>query len=456
MTGEPIEGVDIMLHSECEHEGSEYSFRLGEFVTGDEDINLFGLPADAAYNYIIEVLDLPGEYLTFGGWQLSEFNFDENGEEKEIVIRLLSKDTDRDLVVDLFNWSSGISDPGTGYLEITDKDGNLYYPNVTSHMFALPDGDYHADLRLYDMPVAFLDPDGEFADELRELFPDADLKDGTNGFDFTVKDGSIIDDIRFDIGPIEDMSNEVTVSCIDLSTGQPLEGVQLSLIEKPDEFAKVVKTWTSSADGPETVTDLKFVGWHSYKVRVDSVPEGYDGKSEDYLVFGFVNNESRDMTFYFTKQSEEKDLIANIYNWSDDCALFNDLCTVDIWIEHSPEDCEIVVRDITPGEAFSLPDGEYVAALDFTTVLAKGYRAVNLLTASGNEFKASKPFSGYKAVTTDMLTFTVKDGKADKAIDLYVQNYAPYEKVPTEALSERFEDLTLGEIALLDGLDDLF
>lgn len=461
MTGEPIDGAKFMLHTLYDYEGEEYSLALGEWAADGEDINFFGLPTDDEYKYLLELLTVPEEYeFYYGGWNCTEFSLGENEEDNELVVRLLKRDAEKPLSIDLLDWTNGENRTGAGLIEITDKDGNPYYPKLADFCdFALPDGEYHANLRLSGMPVSFLDPDGEFADELKEIFPDADFQDCTQGIDFTVKDGQLTEDLRFDLGPTDGMENEVIVSCIDAYTGKPVEGAKLSIIEAPDDYAKVVKTWTSSADGSETITGLTrtCVRKPAYRIQVDSPPEGYTGTGSDNVGFGFVYGYSQEYTYYFTPVTEEKNITVNIYNWDDNCALFNDLCTIDIYNDNGNPFSERIARDIKAGEAFSLPDGDYIASLNILDSYKKGYQGISLMTVTGDEFKAAKPFKGYNSVRTDQISFTVKDGKADKDIDLYVIADNIYGSADTGVLEKMFgDDLDLGGLAGLEGLEDLF
>ncbi len=194
MTGEPIEGVGVVLSSEYDSEGGEYSFSLGDWITGDGEIDLSGLPTDEEYGYLLEMTGLPEGYSdAFGGWDSFDFSFDDDEDIKEIVVRLLKDDEERSLDIDFSEWTSGIGDFAAGLIEITDKEGNVFYPALTTDQFALPDGEYHAGLNLPGSPMDLLDPEGEFADELKELFPDEELGNCFQGFDFTVRDGKIGD-----------------------------------------------------------------------------------------------------------------------------------------------------------------------------------------------------------------------------------------------------------------------
>ena len=435
MTGEPIDGATVTLHSEYDFEEATHLFTLGDWITGDEEINLFGLPTDEAYNSLLEVENLPEGYgNTFGCWSGNvEFSFGAGEEDKEYIVRVLSDDTECNLNVSFFDWTKNDSQIGLGTLEITDKEGNVYYPSLYVEDFALPDGEYHAEFKLFDNPMQFLDPDGEFADELKELFPDEEFRDCSSGIDFTVKDGKLDKDLRIDLGPKEGLSNSVNVTCYDMYTKQPIEGAKLSLIQFPDDEAKVVKEWTSSADGGELIDGLNFTGGHAYKVKVDSAPEGYTGTGEEYLGWGYLYSFTQEISFYFTPDTEEKPIIVNIRNQDEECALFNDLCPIEIYEINGPADIEKIAGGITAGEGFALPDGDYYAAIDSVVARAKGYCSTGLL---------------------GMTKFTVKDGKTDAPVDILVMkdSYGPLAGLGD--LGD-LEDI-LGGLGDLEGLEDLF
>lgn len=460
MTGEPLDGVSVTLNSEYDIE--EYSaklFPLGEWVTGEDDeISLFGLPNDEEYTYLISVEDLPDNYgHTYGCWWGNiEFTLDANDEDKEYIVRVLPDDAERDLSATFFDWTKGEEQYDVGTLRITDKDGSVYYPSLYAEKFALPDGEYHAEFNLFDNPFALLDPDGEFADELKELFPDEVFSDWTSGVDFTVKDGQLTEDLRVELGPKEGVSNAVSVACYDIYTGEPLEGAKLSLIASPETDPEVVKQWTSSADGATVIDGLRFAGTNPYTVKVDSPPEGYTGSGEQPVTWYYIHGYTQEIKFYFAPDNSEKNVLINIYNWDDDCAAFNDLCGIDIWSYDDITEHGKVASGVKAGEAFSLPDGTYVATLDSTAAKKKGYSGINLMTDTGKAFREKTDSDAYLIFTTDWIRFTVKDGVPDIPVELYVT--AASEEEPDLSFLDGFFGSLGGTTGLgdLEGLEDLF
>jgi hypothetical protein len=433
MTGEPIDGASVTLHSEYDYNNETHLFTLGDWTTGEDDINLFGLPTDDAYKYLLEVSGLPDDYgHTFGCWDgCQEFFFGEDNEDKELVVRILRDGTECDLTADFFDWSMMESRLGVGNMEITDKEGNIYYQRLFGDKFALPDGEYHAKINIFDYPYQAIDPDGEFADEVREIFPDEVFRDWTSGIDFTVKDGKIDNDLRIDLGPKDGMDNGVKVSCYDVVTGEPISGAKLSLIQFPDTDPKLMKEWTSSADEPEVIDGLVFSGANVYKVQVDGAPEGYTGSGQEYLGWGNLSGYMHDVRFYFAPDTAEKSVVINILNADEGNALFNDLCTLDIYSVDGPSIGK-AASGIKAGEGIILPDGDYIVSLDVVAMNKKGYRCIDDILGA---------------------EFSVVNGRTDAPVELHVSS-ADKGLDDLEELLGGLGDLS--DLGDLEGLKDLF
>lgn len=412
MSGEPLESADIEL---SEMNGN-YLYEIGGAVsTNGEDVNYYGLPDDKAYKYFLTVNELPKGYdLAYKTWdQVLIFDIEAGTAEKELVVRVAADDAEKNVKFTHMDWCQGRENIGYGNLFITDKDGNYYYQRQYTGEMSLPDGDYHADFNFFEYPVSFVEPDSDFAKMIKKNYPDAQFEDLSNGIDFSVVNGKPDRELFLNFGPKSNTGNNIRVNCYDSLTGEPLKGVKLSLIEAPYSYAKR-QSWTS--DGTTKVfTDLFRTGPDCYQVVVDSVPEGYLKSSKDQGVsFGYVYDYSSEFNFYFTPYEGEKDLSFDVLTWPDKKPYTGD-CTYTVMQDNS-----IILSGIKPGEKFGIKDGEYMLFAD-TYSEDDLYRGVDISSELGQELiKETDVFADGAAFRSDMAKFTVKDGKIDKNIVLYV------------------------------------
>ena len=412
MSGEPLECADILL---SEMNGN-WLYDIGNTVsTNGEAVNYYGLPDDKDYKYFLTVNGLPKGYDdVYKTWdQVLIFDIDAGTAEKELLVRVAADDAEKNVKFTHMDWCQGRENIGYGNLFITDKAGNYYYQRNYHGEMALPDGDYHADFNFFDYPVSFVEPDSDFAEKIKENYPDANFEDLSNGIDFSVVNGKPDRELFLNFGPKGNTGNTINVNCYDSLTGKPLEGVKLSLIEAPYSYAKK-ESWIS--DGTTKVfTDLYRVGPDCYKVVVDSIPEGYIKSSKDQFVgFGYVYGYSTDFNFYFTPYEGEKNLSFDVLTWPDKQPYTGD-CTYTVMQGNS-----IILSGIKPGEKFGIMDGEYMLFADSYSE-DDPYRGVDITSELGQELvKETDVFADGAAFRSDMAKFTVKDGKIDKNIILYV------------------------------------
>jgi hypothetical protein len=412
MSGEPLECADILL---SEMNGN-WLYDIGNTVsTNGEAVNYYGLPDDKDYKYFLTVNGLPKGYDdVYKTWdQVLIFDIDAGTAEKELVVRVAADDAEKNVKFTHMDWCQGRENIGYGNLSITDKAGNYYYQRNYHGEMALPDGDYHADFNFFDYPVSFVEPDSDFAEKIKENYPDANFEDLSNGIDFTVVNGKPDRELFLNFGPKGNTGNTINVNCYDSLTGKPLEGVKLSLIEAPYSYAKK-ESWIS--DGTTKVfTDLYRAGPDCYKVVVDSIPEGYIKSSKDQFVgFGYVYDYSTDFNFYFTPYEGEKNLSFDVLTWPDKQPYTGD-CTYTVMQGNS-----IILSGIKPGEKFGIMDGEYMLFADSYSE-DDPYRGADITSELGQELvKETDVFADGAAFRSDMAKFTVKDGKIDKIIILYV------------------------------------
>ena len=442
MSGDPLECADIQL-SEM---NGDWLYYIGETIsTNGEDVNYYGLPNDKDYKYFLTVEELPKGYDACKTWdQVVIFDVEAGTEEKDLIVRVAADDAEKNVKFTHMDWFKGRENIGYGNLFITDKDGNYYYQRQYTGEMALPDGDYHADFNFFDYPVTFVEPDSDFAKSIKEYYPDAQFEDLSNGIDFSVINGKPDRELLLNFGPRENSGNIINVNCYDSLTGKPLEGVKLSLIEAPDSYAKK-ESWIS--DGTTKVfTDLYRGYSYGYKVVVDSVPDGYLKSTKDQWVgFEYANNYSTDFNFYFTPYEGEKNLSFDVMTWPDKQP-YTGKCTFTVMQGNSS-----ILTGIKPGEKFGLSDGEYMLFSE-SYGEDESYRGAWINSELGQELaQKTDVFADGTAFQSDIAKFTVKDGKLNKDIILYVgdrdkgmsddeKEYIEYEKRMEEERIQKEEE----------------
>lgn len=426
MTGETLENAEISLN---EMNGN-ILYPIGDKIsTYGEDINYYGLPDDKDYQYFITVEGLPEGYSeSYKKWDhVVTLTVPAGTEEKDIVIRVCADNAVNNVKITQMDWCQGKEYVGYGNFNVTDTEGNYYYQRNYWGEMALPDGDYHADFNLFGESVAFIDQSGDFAEMIKGYYPDADIKDCSQGIDFSVVNGKPDRDLFIDLGPVDGMSNSINVNCFDSSTGLPLEGVELSLVEASDSYAKTV-SWTS--DGTTKVfDDLYRTGQYAYDIHVDKVPEGYTAvRTEDWAYFPYVRNFSTDINFYFSPVEGEKDLSFSVMTWPDKQPYTGDTT---FSILNADKMDNMVLSGIKSGEKFALKDGDYLITANKYDD-ADPYCGISVWSELGEELAAEEPGLFDKVFRSDMAMFTVKNGKIEKDIVLYVgekdKAMAQYEK----------------------------
>lgn len=411
MTGEPLENADVTL---SEMNGN-ILYDIGHSTpTYGEEITYYGLPDDKDCQYFILVENLPEGYDTaYKTWdQVLIFDVEAGTPEKEVVIRVAADDAEPNIKFTHMDWCQGIEHIGYGNLFITDKEGNYYYQRQYTGEMALPDGDYHAEFNPFDYPVSLVDPDSDFAAMIKKNYPDAVIEDFSNGIDFSVVNGKPDRDLVLSFGPMENKSNSIEVNCYNSLTGEPVKGVKLSFIEAPDSYAKT-ESWTS--DGTAKVFDnLWRTGSNSYKVVVDSVPAGYTvNKEEQSVGWGYVYDYSTSFDFYLMPDDSDKELSFSVmtfpgmkpYPGSNTYAVLT-------------SDFITLIPSLKPGEKFALADGDYLICPNIYAE-DEPYEGIWFNTDLGKELLAKTEMTTDE-FRSDIVRFTVKDGKADKDIVLYV------------------------------------
>ena len=424
MTGAPVEGAHVTLYSIC---NDQYCYMLGEWDSDADAVMYFsGLPTGAEYTYFMDCTAGPEAYDTeWGfGWVQSDFKFDEGQTNKAVNLYLTKKDAEPNVMIGQYDWAMELDvlrelNYGYGRVAVYDEDGSMIYRNVNSFGCALPDGNYHAEITMYEhegnrVPARVLEPDSDFAKHIKELHPDAVLTDTTGGIDFTVKDGKPDRELFFEMEPLPDRSNSITVHCVDGETGEPVEGVALSLIEAPGSYAKKVAEWVSDETGTHVFDGLLHTGYartNAYEIALDALPEGYTGGFNEKVNYGYVNFDNRDVTMTFYKTDAPKNFSFDILNVSDGSAAEIPV-SCEVWRITSDDGDSICIYDNAKlGEKLALADGSYFAALNGRQLLDAGYG-----------YAVDAPDADY-LTASGIIEFKVKDGALSKDLHFYVEKY---------------------------------
>lgn len=444
MTGDPIDGGYMQMY--CIYDNS-WSYEIAKWKNKAGEAAYFsGLPNDPKYVYYIEAYNLPrysGYDNTYGiSGQQFYFSFGEGETSKAVSVRLASDEDEKNpnVVLSQYDWAMEMDILNTsynyGWFTIYDKDGNMYYPRLDEKGCSLPDGEYRAELHPYseiwdDYSVIPVDPESDFAKHIRELHPEAELSNKSEGIEFTVQNGKADKVVSFDFGPRPDISDSIKINCFNGSNGKPLEGVVFSLIEAPDTSARKIETWVSDATGTHTFENLLRSGYgpdnHAYKVCVESVPTGFEGSFDQYFGSMHISGATMEYTFDFYEIDGPKLVSADIVKYGDN-AVLNDAAAFTVY-RFNPDnaaDLTKIYNNVQAGEAFALRDGKYAACLDFAALKNQGYDGIDLFDAANADILAVLDENDFYG-NTAFIQFTVKDGAPDRELKFYVRDYVPAE-----------------------------
>ena len=428
MTGESVAGVRVGLTAIC----GEYFYDLGVWTSKENEVAYFsGLPTDDKYEFIIDCGNLPEGYGNeFGNWnQQLRFSFD-GKTDMAVNARLIKNTDEKNVQFTAYDWAWDKEVTYEGFnqyclYDVRTKDGTPFYGVTPYGDFALPDGEYHVDAIMHPCPLTLMDPDSEFAAHIKEIHPDVEFTDQTHGIDFAVVNGKMDREVQFDFSPLPDKSNSIQVTCTNSETGEPMEGVQISIIEAPDSYAKTVATWTSDSTGTHLFEGLMRAGdqWNpAYIVRVDKTPKGFVGGYDDKVSAGYVYGYIHETNFSFSRNTMPSIQGATVINFEDG-TVCNDLDTYDIWrIDPTDRDkLDRMYADLKPGESFILPEGKYFAAMNGSEAAKKGLAPITFFSEQG---KSVADFfdQEYYCGGSGYIEFNVSDGEADKELVFYVMN----------------------------------
>lgn len=409
MTGELLEGADITLSGVI----GQSSFPLGSFhFDPDDTISIHGLPTSEKYNYVLDIRNLPDNYGNrFGGWDHTlKVRFDQDSDTKDVTVRIVSDESELNIDGGCFDWTKGTDDKSYGLFTVTNKDGEIFYQNIRANDFALPDGDYHINLKPdTEFPLSLLDLDSKFAEYLADVYPDETFTDQSKGIDITVKDGKPDKDVFFDFGPIDNFSNRISIKCFNTDTYELVEGAELTVIEAPDAYAKKIADVVSNADDIITIDSLYRAGENAYKVIVNKVPEGYIAPDEITIDSYNISNFTNEIAIPLIPEEKAEEVTVKVHNISNN----KEVDGIGVKIYDMDNN---LFAEVKSGEPFVLTDGGYTAEIDSDNAAEKNFHALSLIRS----VETFDPKYTWWTQNHGTSMFKVSGGIPDHSIDLYI------------------------------------
>ncbi|MBP0966690.1 MAG: dockerin type I repeat-containing protein [Oscillospiraceae bacterium] len=426
MTGVPIPDVTVHVYAMS----GQYGYDLGTWTSRSDAAGYYtNLPTGDQYEYIIDCENLPEGYGNeFGNWD-QQIHLKFNGQtDISVNARLVGQTEEPNVTVRFYDWTKE-QDSLTGsvgqygILNIRSQNGDLYYGDSGLYQFTLPDGAYHVDIKPFGMPAQLMDPESDFAKYMQEIYPDVTFTDQRGGIDFTVKDGKPDKDIQFDFGAPEGKSNSLTVYCFDVQDHRPIEGVQITLIEAPDTYAKAVGSAISDAEGKCEFSGLLHAGAPAYYCRVDKIPEGYVSTTDSFAASDYINDHNSVAEIALMQADIPAEVSVDVINFEDG-SVMNELGTYTILRDFAAGDPDRydtteVYANVRCGEKIALADGDYIAFLDTAKFSEIGLRDLFFPSPGGNQLRQFFDETIFGAETGHFY-FSVKDSKPDRALRFFV------------------------------------
>ncbi|MCR4795795.1 MAG: dockerin type I repeat-containing protein [Ruminococcus sp.] len=440
-TGKNIEGVELWFEQNPHGTG----LGSGPWNTSDEPVKTFeGL--DENYLYAIHFSDTPEEYDLPSEM---DFRFDNEGENKEIVIRGVPKNAKRGVRFFADNWTNAVPSEDGRYMAGTkeyndflyayvyDEDGkrftskslgwgvyDMYLPDGKYKIKVVPsDSDY--EVITEDLDIAKTAMDMEFIKDYLE-FPD---KDGFMNIE--VVGGKLTKEITYYIRMKPEVVEytkdgcKVNVSIVDMYTNKPVEGVKVKFIT--DIFTakgKKIDEWDTTDEPVKHIKDLAALQW--YSVEIVDMPEGYHIDKSTSFNFSKLGD-TKDIVIRAVPIEKDKkpNIDITVYDWTDlvvDPAdgtyegyrvMDQSEYTLQVYTDEYGS-FDATARDI------HLPDGKYSYQVffgknDYMQVDEQGYKARAVRKIFGKDFVIPKE--------DEALSLEIKDGVTVGQPCLFVESW---------------------------------
>ncbi|MCR5599850.1 MAG: dockerin type I repeat-containing protein [Ruminococcus sp.] len=454
-TGKNIEGAELTL-SKNPTASSEI---IETWNSSDEAVKHFNNLFRNAY-YGIYVSKVAKDYCPIHG---TFFNFNNNYEEQDIVIRAVPKNAKPNVGISINDYTDAkLGESGTffegekifqgnAYITVYDRNGNFFCTTSCTgyDKIYLPDGEYTATLGVIDSEYNIISRDWDLAKKIIECYPDMKIP-YKEGIHFKVADGKSDRYLNFYVTKNKNdpgdpaVNGSLRLKVVDGRTFEPVEGAKVRIITN-EYHSKLIADWVSSSDGELFVDGLE-ENW--YYIRLDNVPEKYNYERS----FSAYDN-----TFFITKENPNKE--SQIVLWPDDYKYYSPYLNVhditevekdqngdpihrdpqyggimelskynDIANEYmeikGADDGKVYYPKIRTTSSIVLPDGDYTATLldvegHYVTLGSYSEKAKILMETKGYN-------DGVYGFTTN---FSVVDGKPVGKTDFYLYRSNAYDKM---------------------------
>lgn len=310
-TNKPLEGVKLRFLYDVV--GNDV---IDEWNTSDEltkNIKKLGY----LQWYRVEVVDAPAGYAIN---KTTSFNFSEEGETKNIVIKALPNVEEPNVNIAVYDWTDLVVDPadGTykGYKVMDPKDYTLLAYgdkiqglDITNGDVHLPDGKYSAMVMFNESEYHHVDNEGAKARAVRKIFGKDFIIPDSISTDFEIKDGKTVGQpclfVEKEGSSLNDCKLELNV--VDGITGKPLDRPSYRVIRINEENEDNAEKLGVSAgddglmvgygDMPESgkVTVEGLEPYVTYLVSGSSLSMAYNGPKPVFISFD-KNGESKAVT----------------------------------------------------------------------------------------------------------------------------------------------------------------
>lgn len=468
-TGKPVNGAEITLKKSPNASGE----KICTWNSSKEPVkHVDKLFKDVYYGVFIDPASL-SDVIAVPRY----FRFDNHWEEKDIVLRVVDKEKQRNVsmsVDEISNFKQTEdgdvffeSEPyvNGSVVEIFDNKGEFFTSSAfnSKGSFYLPDGEYTAVISPVESECNVISHDWKMAKLMLNKFPDMGIQ-YKEGIHFKVKNGKCDKDINFFVtkekndSGVPEIKGSIKLNVVDGRNFEHLDGVKMHLFTREYD-QKTIAELNSTDNKDILVSDL---AENTYGLSLDDVPEGYDiGNTLSVMQSTFVidkEHTSYDTTIViFPKNMKVKQYLTvhdvtgiekdqngkPVYREKYSGVLtplseHYDIFFADVEIKGA-DDGKVYYPRVSTGARIVLPDGDYVATLldldDRYLPAAPLCEKISLLISE----------KGYdKGVCGFTAKFSVKDGVKSGETDFYLYQKSVYESMHrgTCDLNVRVVDVT--------------
>ena len=436
ITNKPLKGVKLRLVQKP----LDTRKVLGEWDTTDEPTKNFKELLNLEW-YEVEVLDVPEGYHIN---KATRFNFSENGDTKDIVIKAVPTDGKSNVKVAVYDWTDLVVDPADrtyeGYKLMDPASYELMAYDMERNSFELknddvqlPDGEYNVMALLLDDNYRSVDNQGYKARAVRKIFgKDFVIPDGIST-KIEIKDGVTVGQpcLFFEKTDSSETHCTLNLSVIDGETGKPADAAEYEVVRINEDQEDTAETMGYEA------TYGGFVPSHGKMPESGSITvEGLEPFVK-YAVVGSSNSKhyggSDPVFITFDKDGDTKDVTIKLYPFDskEDCSAM--ISVLDAETGNTAEDAEyklVRIPDELMSEAGSLSTYDMLKKCELIKE-GKIDEKADYVTVDGLQpnvkygVVALSDSNRYGAATSTLVMFDRKGDTADVAMKLYPTSIEP-------------------------------